>query len=1008
MLPYFLTYVSQKTKWVVRLALIVTLVMLVGSVCAAPSLASCEATMLGVRAQIEPLKIQHRYREARAVVLDGIARIKAECGEVNRSYANALRDRADIDSILNDPAAARDATEVALRIREKLADVDLPTLLENRWKLATLEMSLGRYDVARPLLQQALADVVLTDFARSELHCKILQGQALLEAWEGRFAQAEQSLAEAHAYMEVDATLNDRILFESAAAKIYRDMGMLGLAEQYLRQQGKELASPPAGEEFDEASMAMLRAFNDSALARVLVRAGRYEEAKFLAAGALDKLMSQPRDLRWFAIGPQLVLIEVETALGRPKAAIGHAQSALSLVKSPTQEAELRYATAFAQGSIGQHKEAQRNIARAVEIARGSAIPAGPQMIRYLELQARLAWAAGDLRSALTHFRELQSAFESQVLLSLAGLPEVRQRAVLSNYVHGMSAIVSFHFATKASLPGAIELAIDTVLQRKGRQLETAVGIESLGRRGMTASATRAVGALHLLDAQIAAERLEEALAGESSGGIRAQELLERRTAFERELRDDLSVLGILRERASGHSVATALRRDETLIEYVRYKVVTSIDTLTMRQGDEYRFAAFVVNGDGVFASIDLGESSHIESLTQAWLRATTARDLAQSRALGRQLDAAVLEPVLNVVAGHKRIFIAGDGAISGIAFAALVGPDDRYRVQADLVFSYLTTGSELLRPLDTQPADKEPVVMGSPDFDSMPADRLSQGIVEGFGGIRGPARGKRLVDGNAGSTLTREERTPEQDLEIANQIMRAEADRVRSGLGAFAKLPAAAQEAEAVAEALKVTPILGKEASKFRFQLETTRAPRMLHVATHAYVLESDPAQHKERVLPLLLGEQLMPIEQSNSADPMLRSGIALAGANRPGNSYRYLVTALELGAANLGRTELIVLSACKTARGQIMPGEGVIGLRRALELSGAHSSLTTLWSIADQPTKQFMALFYAQLLRQGTDLAEALAHTQKAMLAVPATAIPADWAPFYLSGRTSPAIQR
>ena len=96
--------------------------------------------------------------------------------------------------------------------------------------------------------------------------------------------------------------------------------------------------------------------------------------------------------------------------------------------------------------------------------------------------------------------------------------------------------------------------------------------------------------------------------------------------------------------------------------------------------------------------------------------------------------------------------------------------------------------------------------------------------------------------------------------------------------------------------------------------------------------------------------------------------------------------------------RAELVVLSACDTARGEVVKGEGVVGLTRALEYAGARSIVATQWSVASgQSTTQLMEEFHKGL-RNGKAKDEAL---KEAMAAVRKKyPHPFYWAPFILLG--------
>lgn len=176
----------------------------------------------------------------------------------------------------------------------------------------------------------------------------------------------------------------------------------------------------------------------------------------------------------------------------------------------------------------------------------------------------------------------------------------------------------------------------------------------------------------------------------------------------------------------------------------------------------------------------------------------------------------------------------------------------------------------------------------------------------------------------------------------------------------ALPALPNAATEVNAiVADAADAVALVDGEASEARVRSHASTAT-LIHFATHAFVDGVKPLQSG-----LLLGEA--PAAPSRED----QDGIA--------HAWEIMAT------WHLQAAPLVVLSACDTALGQERDDEGLIGLTRAFQFSGARGVIASLWPVADAPTSALMQALHAGL-EAGQEPATALRHAQLQALAVAA----------------------
>jgi CHAT domain-containing protein len=340
----------------------------------------------------------------------------------------------------------------------------------------------------------------------------------------------------------------------------------------------------------------------------------------------------------------------------------------------------------------------------------------------------------------------------------------------------------------------------------------------------------------------------------------------------------------------------------------------------------------------------DCNDVSFNQSDDRHLLLPRTGRDLklSASENVGIALRNKIFDPLVSAIGNNRKLFISPDGNLTQIPFEILP-TDDGKRLIDIYSISYLSTGRDVIRfNFKSDRKATQCIMIANPDFDySHNSTSLPLSESEEF--------------------HTKQSR----DLNLSEFI--------------FDPLPGTSQEGEIIAELLSMRKWFGKQASKKNI-FEAIRSPLILHIATHGFFLPNQKIDVAQEHL-LDITSQLFNFHTEN---PLLRSCLALAGANWKhknltphSDAGNGILTAEEVSTLDLSATELVVLSACETGRGETLAGEGVFGLRRAFVLAGAKTLIISLWKVPDRQTKELMVDFYNRLLG-GESRSEALRNAQ------------------------------
>ncbi|MFY9224199.1 MAG: DUF2225 domain-containing protein, partial [Blastocatellia bacterium] len=603
----------------------------------------------------------------------------------------------------------------------------------------------------------------------------------------------------------------------------------------------------------------------------------------------------------------------------------------------------------------GDYAKAEPHYIQALEIYSKALGENHPDTVNSLNNLAVFYLNKGDYAKAAKYNKKANEAREGELSINLSIGSEKSKQIYLQKYINETNRSLSLHVQNIPKSLEACRSALTEVLRRKGRSIDAVnQSVEALRKRSSPEDVA-------LLDELSQKNTLLSDLTIQGLGKRSPEEY----QALLKSVKEEIEILQYkISERSAEFrtiskpitldAVQQAIPKDATLVEFASYR---PYDAKTRNFGT-LRYVVYLLNSEGEPDWVDLGAAESINNLVNELRAKLGDRQTSlnkEVKPLARKLDEMVMQPVRKLLVGKgKRILIAPDGKLNLVPFAALVDENDKFLVESYHI-SYLTSGRDLLR-LQTKIESKQtPIIIGNPDFGE-PSD----------------------------SDLMKENNT------IFGKLV-------------FKPLIETEQEARAIKKLFPLANLLvQKQATEEA--INNANAPLILHIATHGFFLEEKQksVDAKEDNRGIIVGSELdnRPSLNIKVENPLLRSGIALAGANlHQDETNQGIFTALKTTTLNLWGTKLVVLSACDTGVGEVKTGDGIYGLRRALVLAGSETQIMSLWAVSNEKTKQLMISYYTKL-KKDIGRAEALRQVQLELLANPTTRHPYYWASFIQSG--------
>jgi CHAT domain-containing protein len=498
--------------------------------------------------------------------------------------------------------------------------------------------------------------------------------------------------------------------------------------------------------------------------------------------------------------------------------------------------------------------------------------------------------------------------------------------------------------------PEAVRLGLDLVLRRKGVILDVQTRVRNALSQRLDPPALEAWG--RLVDDQTELSRLLVQGPGTEAAAYR-QRLEALRAAIgeeERLLAQRSAIIAeeLAQREVTAAAIADRLPKDAVLVEYVW---IRDWDDQGLRWLPSGRYLAFVLTPQNTVTLVDLGESGAIDTTLHKALKGIedphaftdpVGNQRVTDAALGKLYDQ-IIEPLGAAVGAQSKWILSPDGELNKVPFPALRKPGGEYVIETH-VLSLVTSGRDLLRGQSAPAQDLALLMVADPTFDS------DKGAL--------PASSRRRRSSESGQSRG--------------------AFRYR-----FGPLPGTKEEAqiiEPLVHGRKQVLTEDKATEAAVWDTVTARTPRIVHFATHGVfegAVSPEPLAPNDRATASRAA--------ARQSDLLMRSFLTLAGVNRVQTIQPRVddgvLYAAEVADMDLHGTDLVVLSACQTGLGDIRNGEGVYGLRRAFVLAGARNLVMSLWSVADEETRDLMKHFY-DAFTNGAPAPQALQSAQIEMI--------------------------
>lgn len=915
-------------------------------------------------------------------------------GKEHPDYAAVLNNLGSLYYAIGDFKKAEPCWVEALGIRERVFGKAHGSYTMSLHNLAILYMESGEYEQSEPLYLNALTIQEQVSGKKNPDYAGILENYATMNRKIGLYKKAEKLYLES---LSIKKELHGKTHVSYARtldnlATAYKETGQLGTSEILYKEAIAIRAEILGNDDQDYAASLnnladMYTSVNAYAKAeRLYVEAmnilekklskkhlkyaqilnnlavlykkmSRFDEAEFYYQEALSireiKLGKQHPD---YAVGLSN-LASLYNNMGYYKKAEMFHQESISIIEKTIGKNHPNYATrinnlANNYADMGDYFKAEQLYKEALSIIENTIGKLNPDYIDCAENLAIFYSEIINYENACFYFKEVSDLQKAMLRDAIHFQSEQELSTYISKFTKSLNFLLSFsHYTTNIKTPNYNYndiLFYKKVLLNSVEQVYDGANRDSVVYR-------------KLLQLRSHRRRLSSEYAKPIAERKNVEELEEQANTLEKELRRSIPGFDQALKQVTWQDVLSNLPSGHAAIEFVHFRYYNPNPT------DSTMYVALVLLPGAAFpAFIPLCEERELTSLLDSSGTSTFYAGLYRGetkfvpvntgKAQGKALYDLIWQPVEELLQGTKTIHFAPSGLLHRLNLAAIKTPSDSLLGERHQL---ITLGStrQLVPEATIRPdiLGQEIALFGGIHFEA--DSTLAPPPIDSTDMFFGTLRSAYIDSTQRQSTWGYLKGT-------AREVQNIHVKLERKGLPVRLHTGHKATE-----EALKQLGEAGQ------------LSPRVLHLATHGF-FSPDP----KAVSHNLDGEPVF----KWSDNPMIRSGLVLAGGNHAWQHGRPLypgmedgiLTAQEITQMNLRNTELVVLSACETGLGDIEGNEGVYGLQRAFKIAGAQYLIMSLWKVPDAETAEFMEAFYGHWLEgDGMSIPDAFRETQEEM---------------------------